>query len=107
MHMPRKRKPKAASGGDVPITPITAKERRELDKSIKKKYDRFRRRYPEVHNRVVDLADENTAPRRAPVVEGGGHGIPEIATCAPDFKIYLFVVGCARANADSPTGCHP
>jgi len=42
--MPRRRKPKAASDGDISITPITAKERRDLDKSIKKKYDRFRRR---------------------------------------------------------------
>jgi hypothetical protein len=42
--MPRRRQPKAASDGDISITPITAKERRDLDKSIKKKYDRFRRR---------------------------------------------------------------
>jgi hypothetical protein len=53
--MPKKRKPKIASAGNTPPTPITAKERRELDKSIKKKYDRFRRRYPEVHGRVVDF----------------------------------------------------
>jgi hypothetical protein len=53
--MPRKRKLKAASDGDIPLTPITAKERRDLGKSIKKKYDRFRRRYPEVHGRVVDF----------------------------------------------------
>ena len=31
----------------------------------------------------------------APVAEGGGHGITEIATGAPDFKIHLFVVGRA------------
>jgi len=53
--MPRKRKPKAASDGDMSITPITAKERRDVDKSIKKKYDRFRRRYPEVNGKVVDF----------------------------------------------------
>jgi hypothetical protein len=53
--MPKKRKAKAACGGDTPLTPITVRERRELDKSIKNKYDRFRRRYPEVHGRVVDF----------------------------------------------------
>ena len=53
--MPRKRKPRAARDGNTPLTPITAKERRELDKSIKEKYDFFRRRYPEVHGRVVDF----------------------------------------------------
>ena len=40
---------------EVPLTPITAKERSKLDKSIKKKYDRFRRRYPEIHGKVVDF----------------------------------------------------
>src|SRR6266566_28796 len=53
--MPKKTKPKAVCDGDTPLTPITAKERRKLDKSIKKKYDRFRRRYPEVHGKVVDF----------------------------------------------------
>ena len=53
--MPRKRKPKVASTEDTPLTPITAKERRNLDKRIKKKYDRFRRRYPEIHGKVVDF----------------------------------------------------
>ena len=41
--MPKKTKPKAECDGNMPLTPITAKERRKLDKSIKKKYDRFRR----------------------------------------------------------------
>src|SRR6266404_4694441 len=53
--MPKKRKPKIASTGDTPLTPITAKERRNLDERIKKKYDRFRRRYPEIHGKVVDF----------------------------------------------------
>jgi hypothetical protein len=41
--MPKKTKPKAVSDGDTPLTPISMKERRELDKSIKKKYARSRR----------------------------------------------------------------
>jgi hypothetical protein len=57
--MPRKRKAKPACDGDTPLTLITAKERRELDESIKKKYDRFRSRYPEVQGRVVDFIKDS------------------------------------------------
>jgi len=53
--MPKKRRPKVASTGDATLTPITEKERRNLDERIKKKYDRFRRRYPEIHGKVVDF----------------------------------------------------
>jgi hypothetical protein len=53
--MLKKTKPKAVSDGDMPLTLITTKKRRKLDKSIKKKYARFRRRYPEVHGKVVDF----------------------------------------------------
>ena len=53
--MPKKRKPKVASTEGTSLTPITAKERRNLDERIKKKYDRFRRRYPEIHGKVVDF----------------------------------------------------
>jgi len=53
--MPKKRKPKAVYDADTPLSPITAKERRRIAKSIKKKYDGFRRTYPEVHGKVVDF----------------------------------------------------
>jgi hypothetical protein len=53
--MPKKRKPKVVWVGGTPVTPVTAKERRRIDHSIKKKYDGFRRRYPEVHGKVVDF----------------------------------------------------
>jgi len=53
--MLKKRNRKAASDGDTPLAPITAEEGRRIDKSIKKKYDLFRRRYPEVHGKVVDF----------------------------------------------------
>jgi len=49
------KKRKAGDGGGTPVTPMTAKERRKLDERIKKKYDRFRRRYPEIHGGVVDF----------------------------------------------------
>jgi hypothetical protein len=53
--MPKKRKSKVAPAANTPLTPLPAKERRNLDKRIKQKYDRFRRRYPEIHGKVVDF----------------------------------------------------
>jgi len=52
----KKGKPKAVPAGDTHLTPITAKERRKLDERIKKKYDRFRRRCPEIHGKVMDFS---------------------------------------------------
>jgi hypothetical protein len=53
--MSKKRKPKVAPTANTQLTPITVKERRNLDERIKKKYDRFRRRYPEIHGKIVDF----------------------------------------------------
>ena len=63
--MLKKGKPKAVSAGDTHLTPITAKERRKLDERIKKKCDRFRRRCPEIHGKVVDLSTHDLAVRRS------------------------------------------
>jgi hypothetical protein len=41
--------------GGSPITPISAKERRTINKSITKHLKRLRRRYPEVHGKIVDF----------------------------------------------------
>jgi len=57
--MPRKRKPEAVCDGDTPLAPITAKQRKKIDKSIKKRHNRFRRRYPEVHGKVVDFITDS------------------------------------------------
>jgi len=51
--MPKKRKAKAVRDGDGPLTPISAKERKKIAQSTKKKYEGFRRRYPEVHGKIV------------------------------------------------------
>ncbi len=40
--------------GSTPITPISAAEHSRLDKRIKKKHEKLRRRYPEVHGKKVD-----------------------------------------------------
>src|SRR5256885_9773516 len=53
--MPKKKKPKAVLVDGIPIKPISPAEHRRLKSRIKKKYDRFRRRYPEVHGKVVDF----------------------------------------------------
>lgn len=49
------KKPKVVWVGSTPITPISAKERRKLDKRAKKRYERLRKRYPEVRGKVVDF----------------------------------------------------
>jgi hypothetical protein len=49
------KKPKVVWVGSTPITPISAKERRKINKSIKKRHERLRKRYPEVHGKVVDF----------------------------------------------------
>ncbi len=46
--MPKKKKPKAVMVDGIPIKPISAAEHRRLDRRIKKKYEKLRRRYPEV-----------------------------------------------------------
>src|SRR6267142_2749734 len=53
--MPKKKKPKTVMADGIPMKPISPAEHRRLERRIKKKYDRFRRRYPEVHGKVVDF----------------------------------------------------
>jgi len=40
--------------GGTPITPISSAEHKRLDKRIKKKHEKLRKRYPEVHGKRVD-----------------------------------------------------
>lgn len=49
------KKPEVVLAGGTPVTPVSAEQRRELDQRTKKLYDRLRRRYPEVHGKVVDF----------------------------------------------------
>jgi hypothetical protein len=39
---------------EKPVKPISAAERRRLDGRIKKKHEKLRRQYPEVHGKKVD-----------------------------------------------------
>jgi len=49
------KKPGVRLPGGTFVTPTSAKQRQELDKRTKKLYDRLRRRYSEVHGKVVDF----------------------------------------------------
>lgn len=53
--MAKKRKPKLTWVDGIPVTPFTAKKISKLATRVKKKYERFRKRYPEVHGKVVDF----------------------------------------------------
>jgi hypothetical protein len=53
--MKKTRKPKVAMVGNTPITPISAKEQSEIKKRIEKRHQQLRKRYPEVHGKVVDF----------------------------------------------------
>src|SRR5258706_9777879 len=50
-----KKKTKAVMVDGIPIKPISPAEHRRLERGIKKKYEKLRRRYPEVHGRVADF----------------------------------------------------
>src|SRR5207245_11427991 len=52
--MPKKKKPKPVMVDGIPIKPISPAEHRRLDRRIKNKYEKLRRRYPEVHGKKVD-----------------------------------------------------
>jgi hypothetical protein len=49
-----RKKPKAVRVGNITVTPISPKERRNLDRTIKKRHDELRKRYREIHGKVVD-----------------------------------------------------
>jgi hypothetical protein len=48
------RKPKVVWVRSTPITPLTLKERKKLDKLTKKRLEMRRRKYPGVRGKVVD-----------------------------------------------------
>ena len=52
--MAKKKKPKAVVVDGIPIKPISPAEHRRLERRIKKKGEKLRRRHPEVHGKKVD-----------------------------------------------------
>ena len=47
-------KPKAVQVRNITATPISAKERNILTKKTKKRHERLRNRYREIHGKIVD-----------------------------------------------------
>ena len=47
-------KPTPVRVGNITVAPISAKQRKILEEKIKKRYERLRRRHPEVHGKIVD-----------------------------------------------------
>lgn len=44
---------------NIEVTPITAKERREIRQRIKKRHERLRKRYKEIRGKRVDWIDHH------------------------------------------------
>jgi|SRR5579859_2062562 len=45
---------KAAQEGEITVTRITAKERRRINKKIKRRHQQLRNKYCQIHGKVVD-----------------------------------------------------
>ena len=46
--------PKAVRVGNTTVTPITAKDHKILEEKIKKRHERLRSRFREIHGKIVD-----------------------------------------------------
>src|SRR5258708_38509335 len=53
------KKPKTVRVGNIEVTPVTATERRAIDRKIKKRYARLRKRHKEIRGRKVDWVSYN------------------------------------------------
>jgi ribosomal protein L9 len=51
----KNRRPKTVWAGSTPVTPVTAKRRKKTQRHIKKRQERQRKIYPEIHGKVVDF----------------------------------------------------
>lgn len=57
------KKPRLALVGSAPITPITTKERQEIDMRVKEECEQLRKVYPEVHGKVADFITHTVTDR--------------------------------------------
>jgi hypothetical protein len=55
----RNEKPKVVWVGSSPITRISETQSRELDRRIQMHKERLRKRYPEIHGRIVDYVSHS------------------------------------------------
>jgi hypothetical protein len=56
-------KPKTVRVGNITVTQISPKEREILAQKIKKRHDRLRNRYREIHKKVVDWVSHSVEER--------------------------------------------
>jgi hypothetical protein len=61
--MPSKKKPEPVMVDGIPIRPISPAEHRRLDRRIKKKHEKLRRRYPEVPEATGSFGLGRSRPR--------------------------------------------
>jgi hypothetical protein len=52
-------KPKATQPGDESVGPISRAEHRKIADRLAKRYDLLRKKYPEVHSKVVDSVNNS------------------------------------------------
>ena len=51
----KNRRPKTVRVESTPVSPVTAKKRKEIQRHIKKRQERQRKVYPEIRGKVVDF----------------------------------------------------
>jgi len=52
--MTSKKRPKVVWVGNTPVIPWTAEEHRRIERRIRKRYEKLRRRYKEIHGKRID-----------------------------------------------------
>ena len=77
------KKPKIVCVGSTPIARITAKERKNLEKLAKERVNQRRKKYPEVHGKVVDYISHSI-----------DDGTLSVSVCFKDQTIFAFRFAC-------------
>lgn len=57
--MSKKQKPEVVPVGDAPVRLFPSKDRAKIAQRIRKRNERLRGRFPEVHGKVVDFIDQS------------------------------------------------
>jgi len=52
--MTRKKKPKVVWVGSTPVTPFTARQLKRIDRKIRERHEKLRRKYKEIRGKKVD-----------------------------------------------------
>ncbi len=74
---------KALPAGRTPVTPIPTKELEKTQKQIGRTYDKLRKRYPEIHGKVVDFVQQSVSD-----------GILYVGICFTDKTVFSLRYAC-------------